>query len=212
MLQTRDLPWDICHLLYHYIHDHYSHIAIYITLLQKSITMAIHRFLMGIRGFHYYRGTGRDLDAWQPFVGECLTFKQEPENQHDQFAVAVMRDSTQIVGHVPIEISRIIFFAVEHGCLIEAIVEETKMYQSPITQGGLEIKSMVKCTWTDEGIRILQDRIAERYSFETRLTDDFDSILRDIERGLVLDDSEEDLIDQFDDVLTIDVIDDEDDD
>ena len=72
---------------------------------------------------------------------------------------------------------------------------------------------MVMCTWSDEGIRILQDRIAERYSFETRLTDDFDSVIKEIEWCLVLEDTEEDLIDPFDDheVVTIDVIDDEDD-
>ena len=64
---------------------------------------------------------------------------------------------------------------------MEAIVEETKAYESPITQGGLEIKTMVTCTWLGEGIRILQDTIAQRYCFETRLTDDFDSILREIE-------------------------------
>lgn len=112
---------------------------------------------------------------------------------------------------VPIEISRIMFFAIEHGCSMEAIVEETKAYESPITQGGLEIKTMVTCTWSDEGIRILQDTIAQRYCFETRLTDDFDSILREIERVLVLEDSEDELVEQFDDLVTIDIIDDEND-
>ena len=92
---------------------------------------------------------------------------------------------------------------------MEAIVEETKAYESPITQGGLEIKTMVTCTWSDEGIRILQDTIAQRYCFETRLTDDFDSILREIERVLVLEDSEDELVEQFDDLVTIDIIDDE---
>ena len=63
--------------------------------------------------------------------------------------------------------------------------------------------------WSDEGIRILQDTIAQCYSFETRLTDYFDSILREIESILVLEDSEDKLVEQFDDLVTIDIIGDE---
>ena len=140
------------------------------------------------------------------FIGEQLTFQQEPSNQHDNFGVAVMRNSVQIAGHVPIGISRIImFFAIQHGCTIQAVVEDTKCYQSPITQGGLEIKTMVTCTWSELRRRTSnparkQGMISERYLFVTRLTDDFDSILREIESRLVLHDSVDELtINQIDD-------------
>ena len=46
----------------------------------------------------------------------------------------------------------------------------------------------------------------------TRLTDDFDSILREIESRLVLHDSVDELTNQIDDSVTIDVLDDEDED
>ena len=104
------------------------------------------------------------------------------------------------------------FFAIQHGCTMKAVVEDTKSYQSPITLGGLEIKTMVTCIWSEEGIRILQGMISERYSFVTRLTDDFDSILRKIESRLVLHDSVDELTNQIDDSVTIDVLDDEDED
>ena len=44
----------------------------------------------------------------------------------------------------------------------------------------------------------------------TRLTDDFDSILREIESRLVLHDSVDELINQIDYYRSIDVLDDED--
>ena len=46
---------------------------------------------------------------------------------------------------------------------------------------------------------------------KTQLLSVIDSILREIERVLVLEDSEDELVEQFDDLVTIDIIDDEND-
>ena len=40
-------------------------------------------------------------------VGELMMCKIEENNDHDKYAVAVKNESGQIVGHVPIEISKI---------------------------------------------------------------------------------------------------------
>ena len=48
-----------------------------------------------------------------PFVGEVLLVEQEDHNPENCFAVAILK-SGEIVGHVPREISRIIWYFIEH--------------------------------------------------------------------------------------------------
>lgn len=45
-----------------------------------------------VRGYHVYG------DIWNPYVGEQLTTERESE---DKYAVAVRKDGTDTVGHVP---------------------------------------------------------------------------------------------------------------
>ena len=51
-----------------------------------------------VRGHHIYKG------MWTPYNGEELTTMLERDNNHDQYAVAVLKN---VVGHVPREIYRI---------------------------------------------------------------------------------------------------------
>ena len=44
-----------------------------------------------------------------------------------------------IVGHVPLELSRIVFYAIQHGCVFSGKVQKERPVRSPLTQGGLEI-------------------------------------------------------------------------
>ena len=60
-----------------------------------------------VRGHHEYCAT------WTPVAGEELLLRRQPENEHDQFAVAVLKDE-EIAGHVPRDISRIVFFFLSH--------------------------------------------------------------------------------------------------
>ena len=92
----------------------------------------------------------------------------------DQSAVAVKsivgdENEASVVGHVPIEISRILFFALEHGCQLRAILADSKYYPSPLVQGGLEIKVDVICDWTDGGIKKLKSIVEQKYSLDTRM-------------------------------------------
>ena len=64
-----------------------------------------------IRGHHIYKA------VWTPIVGEILVVDQEPSNPHDPHAVAVLKN-TDIVGHVPRDISRIFSFFLLHGGVI----------------------------------------------------------------------------------------------
>ena len=56
-----------------------------------------------VRGHHIYKA------IWTPVIGEELTVIPEEANDHDPHAIAVLKDEV-IVGHVPRELSRILFF------------------------------------------------------------------------------------------------------
>ena len=69
-------------------------------------------------------------------VGELMMCEIEEDNEYDKYAVAVKNESGQIVGHVPIEISKIMrFVTVER---LRWIVLDVHRYN--VGQGkGLEI-------------------------------------------------------------------------
>ena len=60
-----------------------------------------------VRGHHFYK------TVWTPRLGEELETRRELDNQHDQFAVTVVKGE-QTVGHMPMEISRISWYFLEH--------------------------------------------------------------------------------------------------
>ena len=140
---------------------------------------------------------------------------EQPNNTVDRFAVAVVK--THVAGHVPLEISRVLFYAIEHGCSMVAYVEDTLPHNSPLTQGGLEIKATLICTWTEDRLNILRGLVTGRYNFDDSFTtDDFNELLREVREGLILgetfDIDTEDEIEQDDEMLAISVIDDVDED
>ena len=49
-----------------------------------------------IRGRHIYK---RRL-LWRPLVGEILTLEQEEDNNHDKFAISLLKDAA-VIGHDP---------------------------------------------------------------------------------------------------------------
>lgn len=162
---------------------------------------------MGVRGFHVYHVN------WKPVIGEALSFFQEPDNIYDCCAVAVKKDiHDEVIGHVPIEISRHIFYAIQYGCVFKATVSDDRHHRSPITQGGLEIKVAVTFSWEvsqREKFFLLKDYISKWYDFQTSLTqDDSDQILERLEEDMKkmnLDDGE---INVNDETIDIDLIDD----
>ena len=59
---------------------------------------------------------------------------------------------------------------------------EGKAVQSPLTQGGLEIKCIV--SWaSDDGIDILRSSIEKNYSFEDRMVDDSKTVLQSLKNS-----------------------------
>lgn len=73
-------------------------------------------FLTGLRGFHVYSTT----KGWKPYLQEKITFKREHDNVHDRFAVSGLatlrgRLAPVVVGHIPRELSRYVWYALEKG-------------------------------------------------------------------------------------------------
>ena len=84
------------------------------------------------RGYHVYKR------SWTPIQGEILSVIHETKNAYDRRAIAVLKQS-QIVGHLPKEISRIVRFKIVHGAHISVTVLDEQHRRSPLIQGGLEI-------------------------------------------------------------------------
>ena len=71
-------------------------------------------FQTGLRGYHECKKT------WRPYIRQLVEFRQEQENIHVNFAVAGYATLPGIarmcgVGHVPRELNRHIWFAVDLG-------------------------------------------------------------------------------------------------
>ena len=61
-----------------------------------------------IHGHHIYK------QIWWPLVGEIVTLEREEGNNHDKFAVSLLKDAT-VVGHVPQEFSQVFWHFLRHG-------------------------------------------------------------------------------------------------
>ena len=104
--------------------------------------MAEERFVLDsvVRGFHVYK------DVWNPTLGETLTCKPEFGNVHDPYAVSVVREPADIVGHIPRRISSLCYFFLKKGTIV-CQVTGSRRRSVDLPQGGLE----VPCTLTFAG-------------------------------------------------------------
>ena len=98
-------------------------------------------FHAAVRGYHVYKA------VWQPQENEILHCLHEYANVHDMFAIKVcqMADGVEsIVGHLPIEVSRLTKFLLDRGATVSATLTSVSYRRSPLVQGGLEIPCLVQ--------------------------------------------------------------------
>ena len=105
-------------------------------------------FQTGLRGYHEYK------KIW-PYIRQFEEFRQEQENIHDNFAVAWYATLPGIarmcvVGHMPRELSRHIWFALDLGSRVIGKVISEQFRPSPLLQGGLEIPGEITFEWENE--------------------------------------------------------------
>ena len=82
---------------------------------------------ISLRGYHAYTNIPLTL-------GQKLLCDIEPENEHDPFAVMVQTENEELVGHIPIEISKVLYkFLTDGG---EAVAEDIgKRYNKGTNMG-----------------------------------------------------------------------------
>ena len=66
------------------------------------------QFTSFVRGHHVYH------TSWTPRTGEVLVVKIEIHNEHDRFAMAIIKDG-EVVGHVPRVLNKVVFFETSHS-------------------------------------------------------------------------------------------------
>ena len=143
-------------------------------------------FTTGLRGFHVYSTT----KGWKPYLQQKITFKREHNNVHDRFAVSGLTTlrgtlAPVVVGHIPRELSRYVWYALQKGAKFTGEVIAVKAKRSPLIQGGLEIPIKVVVQWSDSrNLSLLKQRTEQvSYPIETDYTDDSKSILAEIQEA-----------------------------
>ena len=118
------------------------------------------------RGFHQYR------EIWSPSLGQNLSVQQELGNVYDPLAISLSAKipgkltKSDIIGHIPREISRFCHFFINYGGAINTRVSKVKYRPSPIPSGGLEIPMMefVKENATADVFRKMENYVQEYYT------------------------------------------------
>ena len=91
-------------------------------------------FTAAVRGFHVYKIN------WKPQEGELLKCAYEVDNPYDMFSTKICKpDSNEIVGHLPMEISRMTKFILDRGAVCTIKIPGKHCRRIPLVQGGLEI-------------------------------------------------------------------------
>lgn len=62
-----------------------------------------------IRGYLVYQ------NIWSPYLGEILTYRRQPENVKDRYAVSTHKGSGEVVGHLPKKVSKMYSLFIHRG-------------------------------------------------------------------------------------------------
>ena len=102
-----------------------------------------------VRGHHIYKV------VWTPTIREELLLEAEDDNEHDRYAVCVVKRSDScVVGHVPCDFSRVFwFFLKRHGRITCRITRRRKLGV------GLEVPCVYKFFGSAKMINKLRELI-----------------------------------------------------
>ena len=99
-------------------------------MTKKSIV-----FNAAVRGFHVFNM------SWKSEQGEILECLHEENNLYDVFSIKVCKSNNAqgVIGHLPMEISRITKFILQRGARVQTTVTGRHYRCSPLIQCGLEV-------------------------------------------------------------------------
>ena len=101
----------------------------------------IYSFTAAVRGFRYHR------TFCNPKENEKLDCSHEEHKPFNWFAIKTVTRHGMIVGHLPIEISRITKIFLDRGAVIKVELKGGKLKhcrRSPLVKGGMEIACLVR--------------------------------------------------------------------
>ena len=101
-----------------------------------------------IHGHHVYK------TIWTPEIAEILHCEQETGNTEDSYAVSIVKGDT-IVGHVPHEKSRIVWYFIEHNGIVNCEVTARRKHGK-----GLEVPCIYCFTGKKKNVNKLQKLLA----------------------------------------------------
>ena len=129
------------------------------------------------RGWHYY-----GKNTWKRPKKDEIVFAEKESSktalEHDLYSITWKKKNkskmtADVVGHVPKEISRAVFFFIPRSGKVVGRVLDKKCYPSPIPKGGLEILLMVQFKIADEKRKYmerLKEIVTKNYTSEFRIT------------------------------------------
>ena len=110
-------------------------------------------FTAAVRGYNYYHR------FWKSKPNQNLSCAYEENNPFDLFALKICED-TNIVGHLPIEISRASNYLMDRGASFTVQLTTTNYRRTPLIQGGLKIAAKVIATMPGT---VRNDLLLEKY-------------------------------------------------
>ena len=91
------------------------------------------QFSAAVRDFYYYR------KSWLPEPEQTVNYFHDKGNTFGRFDIKVCeKHKNKIVGHLPMEISRVTKFLLDRGANVSAKLRSTHYRRSPLVQGGIE--------------------------------------------------------------------------
>lgn len=131
------------------------------------------RFSANIRGHHVYKA------IWTPEIGESLVCKRDNRleaKELDENAIGTYKNTTDeeiLVGHLPIELSKLIAFFIE----IEDNHVHATVTGKRIREVGLSVPAQFNCfTSSKKHAKIFHDELLKRknkYSFLSLVVEEF---------------------------------------
>ena len=87
-------------------------------------------FSAAVRGFHVYKA------SWKPTEDELLECSHEKDNSCDSFSIKLFKPNSpaEIVGHLPIELSRITKFIINRGAKVALKISGRHYRRSPLVR------------------------------------------------------------------------------
>ena len=117
-----------------------------------------------VRGYHIYNA------IWEAYIGEELACLRETDNEHEHYAVSVVKSAT-VVGLLPRKISTLCSLLIWQGGSIRCRITGHQQYSSDLPQGGMEVPCDLRFEGRKEELEKLQ-KLLDSFCGENALLQD----------------------------------------